>query len=301
MSKECKLGLIQMTCSRDPAENYDKAIAYVREAASQGSNVVCLQELFKTRYFCQMVDHRLFELAEPVDETSTTVQHLAELAAELGIVLVASFFEKRSSGLYHNTAVVLNADGRYLGKYRKMHIPDDPGYYEKFYFAPGDLGTRVFDTHFGKLGVLICWDQWFPEAARLLALGGAEIILIPTAIGYHRSESGPVTDESYADAWQIVQRGHAVANACFLAAVNRVGFEAGLGQGDGIDFWGQSFVTDPYGQVVAQAAADREEVLVCSVDLGTLKEIRDGWSFPFRDRRVESYGGLTRLLLDSPG
>jgi N-carbamoylputrescine amidase len=301
MKRTLNLGLVQMTCSQDPAENYDKAMAYVREVASRGANVVCLQELFKTRYFCQVIDHRLFDLAELVDETSTTVQDLAGLAAELGIVLVASLFEKRISGLYHNTVVVLDADGRYLGKYRKMHIPDDPGYYEKFYFTPGDLGTPVFSTRFGKLGVLICWDQWFPEAARLLALGGAEILLIPTAIGYHRSENGPLTDDAYCDAWQIVQRGHAVANACYLAAVNRVGFEPGSGTGDGIDFWGQSFVAGPYGRVHAQAGADHEEVLVCPVDLETLEEIRKGWSFPFRDRRVESYGGLTRLLLDTPG
>jgi len=290
-----------MTCSEDPAENYDKAIAFVRQAASQGANIVCLQELFKSRYFCQVVDHRLFDLAEPAEETSAAVEHLAAVAAELGIVLVASLFEKRISGLYHNTAVVLDADGRFLGKYRKMHIPDDPGYYEKFYFAPGDLGLPMFDTRFGRLGVLICWDQWFPEAARLLALRGAEIIVIPTAIGYCRSESGPNTDERYAGAWQIVQQGHAVANACFLAAVNRVGFEAGPGAGEGIDFWGQSFVAGPYGGIEAQASADREEVLICAVDLEILTEIRDGWSFPFRDRRVDSYGGLTRLLLDSPG
>jgi N-carbamoylputrescine amidase len=300
MARECTLGLIQMTCSEDPAENYQKAIAYVREAAARGANIVCLQELFKSRYFCQVVDHRLFDLSEPVDEKSATVEYLAALASELGIVLVASLFEKRISGLYHNTAAVLDADGRFLGKYRKMHIPDDPGYYEKFYFAPGDLGFPVFDTRFGKLGVLICWDQWFPEAARLLALRGAEIIVIPTAIGFWRSATGPATDEHYADAWQIVQRGHAVANACFLAAVNRVGFEAGSEPGDGIEFWGQSFVAGPYGQVEAQAAADREEVLVCPIVLETLEEIRGGWSFPFRDRRVDSYGGLARLLLDNP-
>jgi N-carbamoylputrescine amidase len=300
MARECTLGLIQMTCSEDPAENYDKAVAYVREAAARGANIVCLQELFKSRYFCQVVDHRHFDLAEPVDEKSATVEYLAALASELGIVLVASLFEKRISGLYHNTAVVLDADGRFLGKYRKMHIPDDPGYYEKFYFAPGDLDFPVFDTRFGKLGVLICWDQWFPEAARLLALRGAEIVVIPTAIGFWRSASGPATDEQYADAWQIVQRGQAVANACYLAAVNRVGFEAGSGAGDGIEFWGQSFVAGPYGQVEAQAAADRDEVLVCPIDLETLEEIRGGWSFPFRDRRVDSYGGLVRLLLDNP-
>lgn len=298
MERTINLGLIQMSCSEDLAENYEKAVTYVREAAKLGANIVCLQELFKSRYFCQAVDHRLFALAEPVDGTGATVQHLGQLAGELGIVLVASLFEQRIPGLYHNTAVVLDADGRFLGKYRKMHIPDDPGYYEKFYFAPGDLGYQVFRTRVADIGVLICWDQWFPEAARLLALRGAEILLIPTAIGYWRSESGPATDEGYADAWQIVQRGHAVANACYLAAVNRVGFEAGPGAGEGIEFWGRSFVTGPYGMVEAQAAADRDEVLICPVDLDSLKEIREGWSFPFRDRRVDSYGGLTSLFLD---
>lgn len=298
MTRMVNIGLIQMSCGDDIQANYGKAIAMVRQAADRGANIVCLQELFKSRYFCQTVDSNLFGLAEPVDQRSPTVQQLGELAAELGIVLIASLFEKRASGLYHNASVVFEADGRYLGKYRKMHIPDDPGYYEKFYFAPGDLGYPVFHTKYARIGVLICWDQWFPEAARLLAMKGAEIILIPTAIGHRRQEGEQSTNDGYDRGWQIVQRGHAVANACYLAAVNRVGFEPGPDPGEGIDFWGQSFVTDPDGMVVAKASATEEKILVASVDLGLIDEIRAGWSFPFRDRRVDSYSGLTRLYLD---
>jgi N-carbamoylputrescine amidase len=225
------------------------------------------------------------------------------VAARAGVVIVASLFEKRAVGLYHNTAVVIDADGTWLGRYRKMHIPDDPGYYEKFYFAPGDLGYPVFETRYARLAVLICWDQWFPEAARLAALGGAELILIPTAIGYS-GLYGEAEGEAYRQGWETVQRGHAVANACYVAAVNRVGFEpspAGTGggaQSGGIDFWGSSFVADPDGQVVARASADEPELLLCSVDLGAVQELRTRFSFPFRDRRVDSYGGLVRLYLD---
>jgi N-carbamoylputrescine amidase len=237
-------------------------------------------------------------LAEEVTGTSQTVRELGELAEELGIVIIAGLFEKRAAGMYHNAAVVLDADGAYLGKYRKMHIPDDPGYFEKFYFAPGDLGYRVFRTKYAKVGVLICWDQWYPEAARMLALKGAEIIFIPTAIGYPHSEEVQLTEYGYHDAWQIVQRGHAVANACFVAAVNRVGFEEESQGSDGIDFWGQSFLADPFGELVAKASATREQVLVAPADMSKMAEIRTGWSFPFRDRRVDSYGGLTELYLD---
>jgi len=298
MEETVNIGLIQMSCGDEIQANYRKALDNIRKAADQGANIVCLQELFKSRYFCQSVDSKLFGLAESVDQSSPTVQQLGELAAELRVVIVAGLFEKRASGLYHNAAIVLDADGAYLGKYRKMHIPDDPGYYEKFYFTPGDLGYPVFRTRYGVIGVLICWDQWFPEAARLLALNGAELILIPTAIGWRQSEDAQFTDHGYHDAWQIVQRGHAVANACFVAAVNRVGLEWSPEGGSGINFWGQSFLSDPYGKVVARAAADREEILVAPVDRGRIEEMRAGWSFPFRDRRVDSYPGLTSLYLD---
>jgi N-carbamoylputrescine amidase len=298
MAQMIHIGLVQMPCGDDTETNFDKASAFVQAAAGQGANIVCLQELFKSQYFCQVVDSRLFGLAESVEENSPTVRQLAELAAELDIVLVASLFEKRALGLYHNTVVVLDADGRYLGKYRKMHIPDDPGYYEKFYFAPGDLGYPVFHTKYASIGVLICWDQWFPEPVRLLAMNGAELILIPTAIGHRRVAGESTTSDGYDETWQIVQRGHAIANACFLAAVNRVGFEPGLPPNEGIDFWGQSFVADPNGRVVAQASAEREEILIAAVDLDLISKVRAGWSFPFRDRRVDSYGGLTELYLD---
>ena len=297
MGRVVNLGLIQMSCGDDMEANYAKAVDYVREAAGLGANIVCLQELFKSRYFCQVVDSQLYSLAEAVDRDAPTVRQLGELAAELGIVIIASLFEERALGLYHNTAVVLDADGSYLGKYRKMHIPDDPGYYEKFYFAPGDLGYKVFRTRFADIGVLICWDQWFPEAARLLALKGAEIILIPTAIGNRHAQNAQATEYGYDHAWQTVQRGHAVANACYLAAVNRVGFEPGPMVNEGIDFWGQSFLADPDGQVVGQASADQEEILLVPADMSQIDKARAGFSFPYRDRRVDSYGGLTKLYL----
>lgn len=300
MERIVNVGLIQMSCGDDIEENYDKAADYITKAASQGANIVCTQELFKSRYFCQTVDNNLFSLAEKIDETNPTVQRLCELAADSAIAVVASLFEKRASGLYHNTTVVIDADGGFLGKYRKMHIPDDPLYCEKFYFTPGDLGYRVFTTRYADIGVLICWDQWFPEAARLLALKGAEIVFMPTAIG-HTSLENEAEGTEYQDAWQIVQRGHAVANAYYVACANRVGFEENAEGKGGIDFWGQSFVADPYGRVVKRASQDREEILVCPVDLSLVEEVRDGWSFPFRDRRVDSYDGLTRLFLDAEG
>ncbi len=294
MSRIVNLGLVQMSCSEDVESNFDKAVGYIREASEKGAQIVCLQELFKSRYFCQVVDKRLLVLSEPVNEDSPTVQLLAELAAELEIVIVASLFEKRAKSLFHNTAVVIDADGYYLGKYRKMHIPDDPLYYEKFYFAPGDLGYKTFHTRYADIGVLICWDQWFPEATRLTAMLGAEIILIPTAIGFTPEDISTGGTE-YQHAWQTVQQGHAVANACYLAAVNRVGFEENAEGKDGINFWGHSFVSDPYGSVLAQAADDREEVLLCPIDLAFIDQVRDGYCFPFRDRRTDSYGDLTEL------
>jgi N-carbamoylputrescine amidase len=302
------LGMIQMTCAADVEANFNKALGFIEDAAARGAQVICTQELFKSPYFCQIEDPEYFGLAEVIDESSPTIQKLGELASELKIVLIASLFEKRAPGIYHNIAVVFDADGSYLGKYRKMHIPDDPHYYEKFYFTPGDLGYKVFDTQFGRIGVLICWDQWFPEAARLLGLQGVEIIFIPTAIGYSRAAEG----NTYDSAWKTVQQGHAVANACFLAAVNRVGFEldpsSSLGQGhthgvgpkgeQGINFWGQSFVASPDGVVVKEGSKDEEEILICPVDLELVEETKRLSSFPYRDRRVDSYQDLLKLYSD---
>jgi N-carbamoylputrescine amidase len=297
MDNKIKLALIQMRCGENLGENYDKAVGFIRKAASQGANIICTQELFKSRYFPQVVDSDLFGLAEEINARSPTLRSLSELARELQVVIVAGLFEKRASGLYHNTAVVLDADGKWLGKYRKMHIPDDPLYYEKFYFTPGDLGYKVFRTRYANIGVLICWDQWFPEAARLTVMSGAELIVIPTAIG-HSAFEDKADAIAYRDAWQIVQRGHAVANACYLAAINRVGFEESREGGAEIDFWGRSFVSDPNGQILKQAAGDEEELLLCSIDLSYVEKVRKSFSFPFRDRRVDSYSGLTDLLLD---
>jgi N-carbamoylputrescine amidase len=298
MRKDVKIALIQMTCGDDIEKNYNNALGYIKQAAEQGAQIVCTQELFKSRYFCQVEDNRLFRLAEKVDEENATIRELSELAASLGVVIIASLFEKRAPGLYHNATVVLDADGGYLGKYRKMHIPDDPHYYEKFYFTPGDLGFQVFKTKYANIGVLICWDQWFPEAARLTAMKGAEVIFIPTAIGYSRPERAD-EGKDYHDAWQIVQRGHAVANACYVAAVNRVGFESIPGGEGGINFWGQSFVADPNGKILARASEMRDEIVIASVDLAFGEQVKDSYSFPFRDRRIDSYGGLTKLYLDT--
>jgi N-carbamoylputrescine amidase len=307
MNNNVTLALIQMTCSHDVSANFDKAVIRIKEAAEQGAQIICTQELFKSTYFCQNEDWRAVELAEEVHKDSLTVVKLRQLASELEIVLVASLFEKRDLGIYHNATVVIDADGSYLGKYRKMHIPDDPHYYEKFFFTPGDLGYKTFETRYSNIGVLICWDQWFPEAARLLGLQGAEIILIPTAIGY----SAPGEDSSSLKAWQIVQQGHAVANACFLAAVNRVGFEAdpsnnpsssrgnsaGVGPNgeNGIKFWGSSFVADPNGQIVKCASPEQEEILVEAIDLTLIEETKNRFSFPYRDRRIDSYQDLLKL------
>lgn len=298
MRKNINIGLIQMSCSDNLEENFDKTVDYIEQAARSGAEIVCTQELFKSRYFCQVVDSSLFGLAEEINEHTTTIQRLSTLAADLKIVIIASLFEKRASGLYHNTAVVLDADGRYLGKYRKIHIPDDPGYYEKYYFTPGDLGYQVFRTRYADVGVLICWDQWYPEAARLVAMKGADIIFIPTAIGFTPAETSSVEGSDYNKAWLTVQQGHAVANACYLAAVNRVGIEETAIGDSAISFWGQSFIANPYGQVLKKASMEKEEILVCPVDLSMVEELRDGLPFPFRDRRVDTYGDLTRLYSD---
>jgi len=286
------LGLVQMRCGPDPADNLDRAVARVRQAARDGAQVVCLQELFRSLYFCQRQDPALFDLAEPVP--GPTTERLGRVAREAGVVVVASVFERRAAGVYHNTAAVLDADGTLRGIYRKMHIPDDPLYYEKYYFTPGDLGFRAFDTRFGRLGVLVCWDQWYPEAARLTALHGAEVLLYPTAIGWHpreKAEAGAAQHE----AWELIQRAHALANGVYVAAVNRVGHE---GPPDaGLEFWGGSFVSDPFGQVLRRASHDAEEVLIVPCDRRRLEETRRQWPF-LRDRRTDAYGDLTRRLID---
>ncbi len=287
------LGLIQHRCTTDPGENFLRAEAGIREAASKGGQILCLQELFQSQYFCQSEDHSQFALAEAVPGPATG--RLSSIARELGVVIVASLFEKRAAGVYHNTAAVIDADGRYLGKYRKMHIPDDPLYYEKFYFTPGDLGFLAWETAFGKIGVCVCWDQWYPEAARLTALRGAEILFYPTAIGWHPGEKEQFGSRQHS-AWETVQRGHAVANGCFVAAPNRVGTETPVG-GSGIEFWGQSFVADPSGQVVARASQAEEQVLMVPVDLAEVETQRQHWPF-FRDRRIDAYGEITRRMID---
>jgi N-carbamoylputrescine amidase len=280
-----------MRCDADPAANLARVTERIREAARRGANVVCTQELFRSEYFCQREDHEFFKLAEPIPGPST--EALTALARELGIVIVGSLFEKRAEGLYHNTAVIIDADGRLLGKYRKMHIPDDPAYYEKFYFTPGDLGFRAWDTRFGRIGVLVCWDQWYPEAARLTALQGAEILFYPTAIGWHPSEKAEFGD-AQRDAWETIQRGHAIANGVYVAAVNRVGHE---GPNDaGIEFWGNTFVADPAG-VVLHRSGQQEEVVVVEVDLARVDVHRTHWPF-LRDRRIDAYADLSRRFID---
>jgi N-carbamoylputrescine amidase len=292
------LGLIQMSCSEDLQKNFDKAVNFIEQAAQQGANIVCTQELFKSRYFPQVMDRKNFDLAEEIHGDTETMKRLTALAGDLQIVLIASLFEKRVSGLYHNTTVVIDADGSFLGKYRKMHIPEDPGYIEKFYFTPGDLGYKVFKTRYADIGVLICWDQWFPEAARLIALKGGEIIIYPTAIGYSPPEKAADGSSNSRETWQIVQQGHAAANACFVATINRVGLELTPGIGPGIKFWGGSFIANPGGQVIAQASESEDEVLVKSIDLDIIDNLRSRESYPFRDRRVDSYQDLTKLYSD---
>jgi N-carbamoylputrescine amidase len=285
------VGLVQMSTVDDKRQNVDKAIAGVREAARRGAQVVCLQELFASPYFCQIEDADLFDLAEPVPGPTTNA--IAAVAKELGIVVVASVFEKRAAGVYHNTALVLGPEGEPLGMYRKMHIPDDPLYYEKFYFTPGDLGFVALPTPFCTVGPLVCWDQWYPEAARLTALRGAEVLFYPTAIGWHPSEKARYGKDQLA-AWQTMQKSHAIANGVFVVAVNRVGHEGQ--QGSGIEFWGHSFVCDPFGVVLAEAGQG-EETLVVECDLARVEEVRRGWPF-LRDRRIDAYGGLMARLLD---
>jgi len=283
MPDKFTVGLIQMSCSLDPRQNLARAEARIQDAARQGAQIICLEELFRSQYFCREENADLFELAEPVPGPST--ETLSKLARSLNVVIIASLFERRAAGIYHNTAAVIDADGTFLGKYRKMHIPDDPLYYEKFYFTPGDLGFPNFDTRFGRLGVLVCWDQWYPEGARLSSLGGANILFYPTAIGWHPSEKEEF-GAAQLDAWRTIQRSHAIANGVFVAAVNRVGFEGP--PESGLEFWGHSFVCDPFGQILAEASADKEEILVVECDPRRVEEVRRNWPF-LRDRRIDAY------------
>jgi N-carbamoylputrescine amidase len=287
MSK-VKVGIVQMSCTADKQQNLQKAIVKVREAAAKGAQIVCLQELFTSLYFCDVEDYDNFKLAEAIPGPST--DELSKVAAELGVVIIASLFEKRAQGLYHNTTAVLDADGSYLGKYRKMHIPDDPGFYEKFYFTPGDLGYKVFNTKYGKLGVLICWDQWYPEAARITALMGADILFYPTAIGWATTQDEATNTEQY-NAWQTIQRSHAIANGVHVVSINRVGEEAG------VKFWGGSFFANPFGAIIYQSSHNNEEVIVQELDLDKSDYYRSHWPF-LRDRRIDSYQPITKRFLD---
>jgi len=279
-----------MACTSKPAENFDKAILKIREAASKGAQIICLQELFLSLYFCDVEDYENFKLAEAIPGPSTDT--LSALAKELGVVIIASLFEKRTQGIYHNTTAVLDADGTYLGKYRKMHIPDDPAYYEKFYFTPGDLGYKIFKTKFATIGVLICWDQWYPEGARITSLMGAEILFYPTAIGWATSQDEATNSEQF-NAWQTIQKSHAVANGVHVVSVNRVGFE----QQGAMKFWGGSFIANPFGRVLLQASHDHEEVHVLPVDLNKTDSYRTHWPF-LRDRRIDSYQPITKRYID---
>ena len=292
-SRTVTLGLVQTRCSVRPAENLRRTLDLAARAARDGARIVCTQELFRSPYFCQSEDHANFALAEPIPGPSTAA--FQKLARKHRIVVVASLFERRAAGVYHNTAVIIDADGALLGRYRKMHIPDDPCYYEKFYFTPGDLGFRAWPTRYAKIGVLICWDQWYPEAARLTALQGAEILFYPTAIGWHPGEKQRHGVKQY-QAWETIQRSHAVANGCYVAAVNRVGHECPAG-GDGIEFWGQSFVAGTSGEVLAKASADQEQTLLVPVNLMAVDVARTHWPF-LRDRRIDAYDGLSRRFCD---
>lgn len=285
-----KVGLIQLHCTENPLQNFEQTVEKIREAAAKGAQIICLPELFRSLYFCNIEDHDNFKLAEPIPGPST--QRLCQLAAELKVVIIASLFEKRAEGLYHNTTAVIDADGTYLGKYRKMHIPDDPGYYEKFYFTPGDLGYKVFSTQFAKVGVLICWDQWYPEAARITALQGAEILFYPTAIGWAASQDAETNQAQY-QAWQLIQRSHAIANGIHVVSVNRAGFE------NQMQFWGGSFIANPFGMVLYQANHENPEIIVQEIDLNQSDFYRTHWPF-LRDRRIETYQPIMQRYIDEP-
>lgn len=288
-TKNVSVALVQMTCSSDKKGNLEKTIDKIKEAAQKGAQVVCLQELFLSLYFCDVEDYDNFELAESVPGVST--DKLSSLAKELNIVIIASLFEKRTQGIYHNTTAVLDADGAYLGKYRKMHIPDDPAYYEKFYFTPGDLGYKVFDTKFAKIGVLICWDQWYPEAARITSLKGAEMLIYPTAIGWANTQDEATNSEQF-NAWQTIQQSHAIANGVHVLSINRVGNEADM------KFWGGSFIANPMGRILRQASHDKEEIIVETIDLNQTDTYRVHWPF-LRDRRIDSYQPIEKRFIDN--
>jgi N-carbamoylputrescine amidase len=287
-----KLGLIQTACSADPDANLKKTLALAERAAQSGAQIICTQELFRSQYFCQREDHKNFKLAEPIPGPST--EAFQKLARKHKVVIIASLFEKRAAGVYHNTAAIIDTDGSLLGRYRKMHIPDDPLYYEKFYFTPGDLGFKAWQTRYGKIGVLICWDQWYPEAARLTALQGAQILFYPTAIGWHPGEKKKYGERQH-DAWETIQRSHAIANGCYVAAVNRIGHEKLAGKG--IEFWGQSFVAGTSGEILAKAGVAKEEILIVPVNLASVDTARTHWPF-LRDRRIDAYGNLTKRFVD---
>jgi N-carbamoylputrescine amidase len=286
MADKFTIGLVQMNCTANAEENLARAINKIREAAKRGAQIISLHELFRSEYFCRTEDPELFNLAEAIP--GPTTEQLAQIAKECNAALVVSLFERRAAGIYHNTCAVLDADGTFLGKYRKMHIPDDPLYYEKFYFTPGDLGFPNFDTKYARIGVQICWDQWYPEGSRLTAMSGAQVIFYPTSIGWHPHEKAQ-NGAGQLDAWKTIQRSHAIANGVYVAVVNRVGFEGGVAQGDsGLEFWGNSFVADPFGEIISQAASDREEILVVECDPAKSEDTRRNWPF-LRDRRIDAY------------
>lgn len=288
-----KVALVQMRCGSEPEKNLSRAIDFIRDAAKKGAQIVCLPELFRSQYFCQAEDHANFALAEEIP--GPTTDSLGKLAAELRVVIIASLFEKRGAGVYHNTAAIIDADGKLLGRYRKMHIPDDPLYHEKFYFTPGDLGFQNWPTSQGNIGVCVCWDQWYPEAARLTALRGAEILFYPTAIGWHPGEKKQYGAAQHS-AWETIQRSHAIANGCFVAVANRVGHERPVG-GDGIEFWGQSFIVAPSGEIIAKGSIDKEELVMADIDWKRVDEHRTHWPF-LRDRRIDAYADMQKRMID---
>ena len=294
MNKNYNIALTQISLDGTPEVNLKKCLEWIRKAAKQGANVVCLPELYSSFYFCQSENAEYFDLAEPLHNDS--YQAFSDLAAELVVVLIVPFFEKRAAGLYHNSAYIIDTDGSQAGLYRKMHIPDDPGFYEKYYFTPGDIGFKAFNTNVGKIGTLICWDQWYPEGARITALQGAEVLFYPTAIGWHPHEKARYGEKQY-DAWQTVQRGHAVANGIFVAACNRVGFEKPVESSAGIEFWGASFIAGPQGEILAQASHDKEEIIMAEIDHALMEDVRRNWPF-LRDRRIDAYGDIMKRFID---